>query len=121
MDKASKMTYIDLQNLITVSRGDSSHMLKYLNQFKELIPERSAQLKEALETNDRKLTRQLLHKMSPQLQFFGIQNIVIPIQRLEFEYMSMPLDEMEVIVKDIIHKLEGAIIEVNKTIENQLE
>jgi hypothetical protein len=59
--------------------------------------------------------------MSPQLHFFGIQNITIPIQRLEFEYESMPFSEMKSIVNDIIHKLEQALMEVNATIVTHFE
>ena len=121
MDISWNTNYIDLQNVVNISRGDSSRLLKYLNQFKELIPDRLYLLKQALYVEDRKQIRQVLHKMSPQLQFFGIQNIIIPIQRLEFEYESMPFDEMEAIVKDIIHKLEEALMEVNATIVTYFE
>ena len=108
--------YIDLQNLVSISRGDNTKVLKYLNQFKELIPDRLYQLKQALYLKDRTQIRQVLHKMSPQLQFFGIKNIIVPIQRLEFEYETMPLFEIETIVNNIIHKLEHALLEVNATI-----
>jgi len=40
MDINWNPTYIDLQNLISISRGDKNRMLKYLNQFQELIPQR---------------------------------------------------------------------------------
>lgn len=111
-----KTDYIDLENLVTISRGDTAKILKYLNQFKELIPDRLYLLKQALYLKDRSQIRQVLHKMSPQLQFFGIQNVAIPIQRLEFDYEIMPFHEMESLVKDIIHKLEHALLEVNATI-----
>ena len=121
MDLSSKKNYINLENLVNFSRGDDSRILKYLRQFKELIPERIEQLQQALKNEDRVLVRQLLHKMSPQLQFFGIQNISIPIQRLEFEYEVMPLSELNKNINNIILILNGAIVEVNKTLENQIE
>lgn len=114
-------TFINLENVVNISRGDSDRMLKYLKQFQELIPERLIQLKEALNQDDRKQIRQIIHKMSPQLQFFGIQNIILPIQRLEFEYESMPFFELQALGNDIIYKLEGATKEVSKIIQSHFE
>ncbi|TYA54772.1 Hpt domain-containing protein [Formosa maritima] len=121
MNAERHKTFINLKNIVSISRGDSGRMLKYLKQFQELIPERLEQLKDALAENDRRQIRQILHKMSPQLQFFGIQDVVNPIQRLEMEYESMPLFELNVLVNDLIYKLEGAISEVTKTIQTQFE
>lgn len=117
MNAEQQMHYINLENVLAVSRGSTERMLKYLFQFQELIPERLDQLKKAKNQDNRTQIRQILHKMSPQLQFFGIQNIIIPIQRLEFEYETMPNQELEVLVNEIISKLEGALIEVTKTIQ----
>lgn len=103
---------INLENLETISRGDASRKLKYLVQFKELIPQRLDQLKHALNKKDRISVRQILHKMSPQLQFFGIKDIIVPIQRLEYEYETMPHNELNNLVNDIICKLEVAVDEV---------
>ena len=114
------MRYIDLKNINAISRGNERNVLKYLKQFLELIPERSEQLKEALKNEDRLQIRQILHKMSPQLQFFGIEDIIVPIQRLEFEYQSMPLNELQKLVSEIICKLEGAINEVSTLIDYKL-
>lgn len=107
---------IDLQNIITICRGDEGKMEKYLVQFIELIPERLEQLKLSLKDGDRIMIRQILHKMSPQIQFFGVQNITTLIRRLEFEYDSMPLEELEVLLRKIFVKLEAAIDEVAKLI-----
>lgn len=111
-----EMTHINLDNLETISRGDSNRMLKYLEQFKTLIPKRINQLVLALDVQDRVLIRQILHKMSPQLQFFGIQEVTTPIQRMEFEYESMPINELVTLVTNIIAKLENAVEEVSKLI-----
>ncbi|TVZ58747.1 hypothetical protein NA63_1254 [Flavobacteriaceae bacterium MAR_2010_105] len=114
-------TVIDLQNIITISRGNNETILKYLNQFKALIPERMAVLKLSLKSGDRMMIRQILHKMSPQLQFFGIKDVTTPIQRMEFEYQTMPIKELEQLVNDIIAKLEQAVEEVSKIIDSNLE
>ena len=121
MDINWNTTYIDPENLITISRGDKNRMLKYLNQFQELIPKRIESLKESLEAEDRKMTRQILHQMSPQLQFFGIPDVIQPIRRLEFEYQTMPLEDLKALVNDILTKLDGAIQEVESILKKNFE
>ncbi|KQC28668.1 hypothetical protein [Flagellimonas eckloniae] len=116
MNADGKMTYIDLTNLKAISRDDSARMHKYLVQFEHLIPERTHQLEKALTDQNRLRIRQILHKMSPQLQFFGIQNIMVTVQRLEFEYETMSLLELEQLVNEIIVKLQGALFEVSEYI-----
>ena len=119
--KWTDSTIIDLQNVIIISRDDPERVLKYLTQFKELIPERMAYLKESLLKGDRRMIRQILHKMSPQLQFFGIKNITTPIQRMEFEYQTMPVMELEQLVNNIIATLDAAVNEVSKIINSNFE
>lgn len=114
-------TYIDLQNLIAISRGDRDRMLKYLNQFLELIPPRIENLKKSLKAEDRKMTRQILHQMSPQLQFFGIPGILTPIRRLEHEYKTMPIEDLKSLVNDMLIKLAGASKEVESILKNNFE
>ena len=94
-------------------------MLKYLNQFQELIPSRVESLKKSLEDGDRKMVRQLLHQMSPQLQFFGIPEVVTPIRRLEHEYETMPIENLKMLVNDILIKLEFASKEVTLILKNR--
>ena len=93
-------------------------MLKYLNQFQELIPERVGHLKEHLKEGDRKMIRQVLHKMSPQLQFFGVTDVMTPIRRLEHEHETMPMEELTNMVYDLIGKLEAAYNEVEMIVES---
>jgi HPt (histidine-containing phosphotransfer) domain-containing protein len=121
MDIIWNTSYIDPQSLISISRGDRLKIKKYLIQFQELIPDRIESLKKSLEQNDRKLIRQILHQMSPQLQFFGIPDVVNPIRRLEFEYEIMPFLEMEFLVGDILEKLELAVKEVNLLLKKYFE
>lgn len=104
--------YIDPQNLIEVSHGDKERLLKYLNRFQELIPQRISKLQQGLKTNDRKMIRQTVHQMSPQLQFFGVRDTAPFIRRLEFEYETMPFEELKLLVKDFLDKLEGIQEEV---------
>ncbi|GAB5408383.1 MAG: hypothetical protein BalsKO_07480 [Balneolaceae bacterium] len=113
--------FIDPKNLIEISRGDPKRMLKYLLQFQELMPERIENLKLELLFNNRGKIRQILHSMSPQLQFFGIPEIIIPIQRLELEYETMPTKELESIVENVLLKLEKALQEINLIIHQNFE
>lgn len=110
--------YIDPQNLLNISRGDKNRMERYLRQFQELIPTRIDDLKKYQKNKDRKMIRQTLHQMSPQLQFFGIQGVVDPIRRLEFEYQTIPLEELKFLIDRILEKLDGACGEVDSIIED---
>lgn len=121
MDIQWSTNYINPKNLIQISREDKNRLLKYLNQFRELIPPRIEKLKQYLEAEDRKMTRQILHQMSPQLQFFGIPDVMIPIRRLEHEYETMPFNELKTLIDDILLNLEGALKEVEWIVKTNFE
>ena len=110
--------YIDPQNLIEVSHGDKGRLLKYLNRFQELIPKRIEKLQQSLEAKDRKMIRQTVHQMSPQLQFFGIRNTETFVRRLEFEYETMSFEQLNLLVNDFLDKLEGVQEEVAMIIKS---
>lgn len=110
--------YINLEHVKSIAQGDDKRFLLYLTQFNELIPERLEILKIALVANNREEIRQILHKMSPQLQFFGVQNITVPIQRLESEYQIMPSEMMNEMILEVIGILELALSEVRLVLEN---
>lgn len=113
MDIQWNTTIINPQELINISRGDRKIIYKYMLQFQELIPNRIEGLEESLKTENRKRVRQLLHQMSPQLQFFGINDIMQPIRRLELEYETMPIEDLKVLVQSVLIKLNLAIKDVN--------
>lgn len=118
MDKFPDTKIIDPTNLIEISRGRSDAMLRYLNQFSELIPERIRDLKSAIVLDDRKTIRSILHKMSPQCEFFGINEVVYFKRRMEIEYASLPYDEMMIQLNKFLLKLEVAHEEVDFIIKN---
>ncbi len=113
MDIHWNTTIINPQELIHMSRGDKKIIHKYLLQFQELIPQRIESLEESLKTEDRLMVRQILHKMSPQLQFFGIPDIIQPIRRLELEYETMPIEELNEIIDKVLTKLDLAVKDVH--------
>jgi hypothetical protein len=55
--------------------------------------------------------------MSPQLQFFGIKDITKSIRRLELEYETMPIAELNALVDTILIKLDFAIKDVNLVLQ----
>jgi len=111
-----KMLSLDLSNLERISRGDQTSYLKYLRQFKELIPERVLQLKKMMQDGDRKGIRQCLHKMSPQLEFFGINEAVTLKHRLELEYDSLPHDELNSMLDQLMSKIDQSQVEIDEVI-----
>lgn len=110
-------TIINPKELIHISRGERDILFKYLEQFRVLIPVRIESLEESLRHEDRKTVRQLLHQMSPQLQFFGIPGITQPIRRLEHEYETIPIKELNELVHIILKKLHLAIADVDLIIQ----
>jgi HPt (histidine-containing phosphotransfer) domain-containing protein len=117
MDIIWNTTVLNPQELINISRGDKNRMLKYLYQFQALIPPRIESLTENLKAGDRKKIRQLLHQMSPQLQFFGIEDVVQPIKRLEHEYKTMPIEDLNKLVYKVLNKLDLAIKDVDSILK----
>lgn len=112
-----KTKHIDLSNVETISRGDDERILKYLNQFNHLIPERLVQLQKAVDAQDRPKIRRIVHQMSPQIQFFGISNILPTIQKLELEYESIVFEDLKAQVAQIINTLENSLAENSLLIE----
>lgn len=110
------MLSLDLTNLERITRGNQSSQLKYLIQFKELIPERVSQLRKMMEEGDRKGIRQCLHKMSPQLEFFGVNDAVILKHRLELEYDSFPQEEMDAMLRQLLYKIDQSYREIDEVI-----
>lgn len=118
MDQNWNTKVINLKELIHISRGDKKIVHKYLLQFQELIPLRIESLKESLKAEDRKMVRQLLHQMSPQLQFFGIPDIIQPIRRLEHEYETMPIEDLNEIADKVLIKLNLAVKDVHSILKD---
>ena len=114
-------THIDLQNLINISGGDQQKILNYLNQFQELIPPKVEKLKAGIQAENRLVVRKILHQVSPQLHFFGVPDVVDPIRRLELEYESIPIQDLRLLVKDVVMKLQRAIEEINLILETNFQ
>ena len=112
MNLKYKPSIIDLSNLLQHARGDEKVIYRYLNQFRELVPPRLVALRQSMRAEDRLMVRQTLHKMNPQLQFFQVKGVIRPIQRLESEYLDLPMPELKRMVNNILLTLEKALAEV---------
>ena len=112
MDIVYNKDHLNLETLIRFSKDDDARMHKYLVQFQELIPERIINLKECMQLGDRKKIRQVLHQISPQLQFFGVPEVVGPIKKLELEYETIPEEELKEMVALILTRLGNALGEI---------
>ncbi|MEE9373379.1 MAG: hypothetical protein V3V00_10035 [Saprospiraceae bacterium] len=112
------LTYIDLKNVVKISRGSNDKMYTYLKQFSELISERSKKVKESMVAEDRTAMLQILHNMSPQIQFFGIHDVAESLKRMEWDYKTISIDKLKPIVEDILQKLNDAVDEVENILDN---
>lgn len=109
--------YVNLKQVKEISRGNPEKFENYLKQFTTLIPERIERVKLGMKNKDRTNVRKVIHNMSPQIQFFGIPEIEKYITRLEFEYQTMPIEEIENIVTKITNQLKMALEEVRILLE----
>lgn len=111
--------YISSHNIDKISRGKSKVTVKYLQQFQKLIPPKITLLQVALQQEDRKSIRQILHNICPQLQFFGMEKIVPSIQHISKSYQEMAWDELADSTVFIIDILEQGIAEVDQVLRTQ--
>ncbi len=117
MDIECNKEVLDLQKLSVVTRGNSEKLRQYLVQFRELIPARVALMRQYMESEDRRMIRQTVHQVSPQLHYFGIRGIAPLIERVEMEYPFMPMDELKRTVSVLIEKMEMAKQEVSRILD----
>ena len=108
---------IDLNKLLAHARGDQQKMLRYLQQFQQLIPERLEQLNRFHQEGNRSKLRQCLHQMSPQLEFFGVPDVIEPIQLIGTEYIQLDVQTLDKMVENISLKLQSATLEINRVID----
>ncbi|MEO1715429.1 MAG: hypothetical protein AAFU60_19040, partial [Bacteroidota bacterium] len=97
---------LDLSRLRQISRGDRSRSMRYLRQFQELIPARLELLELARYEEDRKTIRQVVHQMRPQLEFFGLAQLLSGLQLLEVQYRTMAWEKLT----GILDKLKAILL-----------
>lgn len=113
------MNYLDLLEVTQIAQNDNERLLRYLNQFNELVPQRVDNLKKALAEEDRYKLRQILHQMHPQLQFFGVPDVSAQIHTIEVDFESMDFSSLKDMVSHIINQLKHACLE-NESMLNSI-
>ena len=111
--------YISSQNIDKISRGKAKVVKKYLLQFQQLIPPKIKLLREGLAKEDRHAVRQILHNISPQLQFFDVPDVVPSIKQIASSYQSMPWSDIEEMGEEIMNILENAAREVDQVLRTR--
>ena len=113
MNKKLNTKYINLDNVMAISKGSEEKVMSYLTQFTTLIPDRIERLQKEIASHNDQQIKRVLHNMSPQVQFFGLPKTIDAIKRVELEYDQLNFDEKKSIIFGIIGQLEDAVKEVN--------
>ena len=111
------MSYLDLQKIEKLCKGNPIKKLKYLNQFLEIITPSLAQLKTALKTKDKSTFRKTLHFISPQLVFFGLFDIPDLLKKVEKDSIPLTSDSLNKTIQENIFTIEKAITEIKLLVE----
>jgi HPt (histidine-containing phosphotransfer) domain-containing protein len=91
----SDLIYIQLEYLDLMSMGDEETRQTLLGMLIEEIPEEIPKLRVAIETSNRKMLKEVSHKLKSTLSFTGNEEISAANRRLEEIAMSgdLPLEE----------------------------
>ena len=115
---ALQVSYISLDALHAICKGDKDKKLKYLKQFLEMIPLSIQKLTLDIEEEDRVKLMKEIHFMSPQLVFFGIDDFS-DLMKTEKEFHNLPFDVLKAHLIKALIKIESALKEVETIVENQ--
>lgn len=109
---------INLEGLNKLCKGNETKKLKYLKQFLEMISLSIQKLRLATEKGVRTTVMKEFHFMSPQLVFFGINDISVLMEK-ERENEGLSFDVLKNQIDKVIIKIEKALEEVESIIENK--
>lgn len=109
---------INLEGLNKLCKGNETKKLKYLKQFLEMISLSIQKLRLATEKGDRTTVMKEFHFMSPQLVFFGINDISVLMEK-ERANDGLSFDLLKDQIEKAITKIEKALEEVESIIENK--
>ncbi len=92
----------DLTFLKTFTGDDHERMVKYINNFLELGPEKVSAMKVSLKEKNWEELRSAAHKIKPQLSYMGINSIKDDILKIE-EYAAEAknLEELPALVEKV--------------------
>lgn len=115
---AAQTSYINLDTLHAICKGDKEKKLKYLNQLLEMIPSSIQKLKLDIEEEDRSRLMREIHFMLPQLMFFGLDDFS-DLMKKEKGLEYLPFDELSRKVIEGISKIERALEEAEAIVDNE--
>jgi len=78
-----KTNVTDISFLKSFTGDDTERMVKYINNFLSMAPEKIAAMKSKLEGRSWEELRSAAHKLKPQLAYMGINSIKEDIQQIE--------------------------------------
>ena len=111
-------SHINLDALNALCKGDKDKKARYLHQFIKMQTPSIKKLKSDLETENRSGVVGEIHFMSPQLQFFGIDDFKDLLRR-EKESPFLQFNELRSRVLEGIDCIEKAMEEVKAILEDQ--
>lgn len=111
-------SYINLDTLHAICKGDKDKRLRYLNQFLKMIPLSIQKLRLDIEEEDRNKLLKEIHFMSPQLAFFGIDGFSDVLKK-EKVTERVSFDVLKSKILKEISNIEKALEEVKEIIDNQ--
>ena len=109
---------IDLDRLDKLIKDDSQKKLLYLNQFLEILKPEILNLKNALESEDRLKIKKIVHKIGPQLVFFGLPNVAELVQKIESGYETLAFNKLQLTVNQLFEKIKNAVEAIESQVGN---
>ncbi len=109
-----KLNASDLSFLKTFTDGDTGRMVKYINNFLSMAPEKIAALQSKLDEKNWDELRGAAHKLKPQLSYMGINSIKDDIQKIEdFAAEEKNLEQLPELVATVSSACQKAFKELN--------
>jgi PAS domain S-box-containing protein len=111
--KKTATRHTDLTYLEGIAKGNKGFIIQMLNIFIEQTPKSLKNLEEALENENWKSLRLIVHKIKPSIMFTGLAEIMNDVPLLEdYAAEESHLDEIPALVEKIKRVCSEAIIEL---------
>ena len=109
----------DLSFLKSFTGEDNERMVKYINNFLSMGPEKVAAMESALAEKNYSELRAAAHKLKPQLSYMGINSIKDDIQNIEdFAAEEKNLDQLPELVTKVSSICKQAFRELDDFIKS---
>ena len=109
----------DLSFLKSFTGDDMERMVKYINNFLSMGPEKVAGMESALVERNYEELRGAAHKLKPQLSYMGINSIKEDIQNIEdFADEEKNLDQLPALVSKVSSVCRQAFAELEAFVKS---